>query len=68
MTHSARRCHIMFHGGLGHGHGQVEPGRKLEKSHLWPERPSLGLSSEIGTAQGQPGLDRQWWGEGVRRD
>ena len=51
----------MFSGGLGHG--QVEPGRRLGKSHLWAERPSLGLSAETGTAQGQSDLHRQWgWG------
>lgn len=38
----------MFSGGLGHG--QVEPGRRLGKSHLWAERPSLGLSAETDCA------------------
>lgn len=39
----------------------MEPRRKEPgKSHLWIERPSLGLSSEMGTAQGQPDMDRQW--------
>lgn len=56
----------MFSGGLGHG--QVEPGRRLGKSHLWAEWPSLGLSAETGTVQGQPGLHRPWGGGGVHRD